>query len=122
MRAGDLVSDPTEAAKRVLELLGRVREEGRRILVVVGAGCSYAAGMPLMNKVYAYLHDKLKAYSGPDKQLHKLRYWLDVLEKDGGPRSLAAQALGLFQQPQLIKQATPREFVTVHPGSSEGAG
>src|SRR5260370_14795021 len=104
MIPSDFVADPKDGATRVLELLDRVRKEGRRVLVVVGAGCSYAAGMPLMKDVYAYLNKEFKAYSGADNQLHKLRQWLEVLENDGGPRSLAAQALGLFQQPQLITE------------------
>jgi hypothetical protein len=111
MTGSERVTNPDQAAKRVLELLDHVRKEGRRVLVVVGAGCSYAAHMPLMSDVYKYLHDRLVEYQGTDNHLRTLRDWLAVLKIDGGPRSLAAQALGLFQQPQLIIATKPRSLL-----------
>lgn len=113
MQACEINDDKTLAAESITMLLKRVRLEGQRVLVVIGAGCSYAAGMPLMKDVYAYLHARLKESEDGDVNLEQLRKWLAVLKEDAGPRSLAARALGLFQQPHLAGARARAELQSI---------
>lgn len=92
-----------EAGKAAQRLLDQARREGRRVLVVVGAGCSFAAGMPLMRDVYGYLHEAVRKRAETSgklpRLLSELETWLSSLAgKDPSPRSVAARALGLLQQ------------------------
>jgi len=92
-----------EAGKAAQRLLDQARREGRQVLVVVGAGCSFAAGMPLMSDVYRYLNDavrkRVETTNKPPRLLSELGTWLSSLAgTDPSPRSVAARALGLLQQ------------------------
>lgn len=116
MDTTEAITDLPQAATQITTLLGRVRKEGRRVLVVIGAGCSYAANVPLMKDVYKYLRARLEPDAAnhiPDEHGHlaRLREWLSILAEEGGPRSLAARSLGQFQQPQLIEEARVRNHL-----------
>jgi HD superfamily phosphohydrolase len=74
-------------------------QQGRKVLVVLGAGASVAAKIPLMSSVYADLLSRLdSAELGDEFLVSELRRNLGALERGTGSRSLAAMALGTLQK------------------------
>ncbi len=84
-----------QAIRTLLDVL----QQGRKVLVVIGAGASVAAKIPLMSSVFADLRERLEKATLPDAFLVKeLRRSLVALERGEAPRSLAAMALGTLQK------------------------
>ena len=58
------ITDLSEAAAQIAALLERVRKEGRRVLVVIGAGCSYAVRKPNDSAITSTLRFPTNSTSG----------------------------------------------------------
>ena len=113
---GDATHDDLEASlKGARTLLMNTWKQGRRVLVVLGAGASAAAGIPRMPEVFSALQraidDQLRDLkeNSPRKvsqveetvllsRIDELREWLVSLSRGGAPRSIAAMALGMMQR------------------------
>jgi HD superfamily phosphohydrolase/NAD-dependent SIR2 family protein deacetylase len=92
---------------RARDLLLCTWRQGRRVLVVLGAGASVKAGVPRMKDVFSKLRDRLQTAlteknnacsSGTLSRLQELHGWFDSLAREGAPRSIAAMALGIMQR------------------------
>jgi NAD-dependent SIR2 family protein deacetylase len=98
----DLTNDDAwqENANALVHAANRTSAMGRQVLVVIGAGCSVAAGMPQMQEVYHNLHGRISGIAPAVRAKHQvaaLLAWLASLEKGTAPRSIAAKALGTLQ-------------------------
>jgi NAD-dependent SIR2 family protein deacetylase len=98
-----------EAAKATGDLASAIQnanKSGRQALIVLGAGCSVAAGIPQMHHLYTDLSRRIQCLVPPAPQENNifasLSNWLDVLSKGTGPRSLAAKTLGTLQTAHLL--------------------
>lgn len=84
------------------ELLLDTWRQGRKALVVLGAGASVAAEIPLMRSVYKDLARRFPANldEGQKKRflISEIKAQLDALAAGNAPRSLAAMALGTLQR------------------------
>jgi hypothetical protein len=94
------------------DILSRTWRDGKRVLVVLGAGASKSAKVPLMTDVFKTLQADTVALKtrwenapsaerlnpGPAKErLADLITWLTALAAGTAPRSIAAMALGTLQ-------------------------
>ncbi len=101
--------DAKRELQRATDLLLETWSQGRRVLVVLGAGASVEAGIPRMNEVFLQLEEKLQKLvvevenKGADREelllrLRELKGWFSSLARQGAPRSIAAMALGMMQR------------------------
>lgn len=96
---------PMEQARH---LLSETWNEGRRVLVVLGAGASAAAKIPRMPDIFGQLHDHVKearqsrkadqSLAKDEARVRELQDWLASLSHGAAPRSIAAMALGMMQR------------------------
>lgn len=115
LRASEVKQNSTLAA----ELLRDVWNQGRRVLVILGAGVSAGAGIQGMGDIFSALSKRMgalstewaakagKAHSSPPEvarlgregnRLRELHEWLEALAARSAPRSTAAKALGMLQR------------------------
>ena len=121
------VNTKTSNTKRDLrqasDLLLSTWKQGRRVLVVLGAGVSVKAKVPGMKDVFSQIeaglgqlilkieepnevhkqaatYDKQFGSGSPEllTRLRELREWFASLARGGAPRSIAAMALGMMQR------------------------
>jgi NAD-dependent SIR2 family protein deacetylase len=87
---------------KAAEVLLDTWRQGRKALVVLGAGASVAAEIPLMRSVYSDLARRFpKNLDDAQKQrflISEIKAQLDALAAGDAPRSLAAMALGTLQR------------------------
>lgn len=95
-----VVNSPLLTAKLLLE---RTWRQGRRVLVVIGAGASRVRNVPDMGWMFANLKSKLQVKAATldganKKRAEELADWLAALHEGHAPRSIAAMALGTLQR------------------------
>ncbi len=78
-------------------------EQGRKVLVIYGAGVSSSANIPSMRGIFSHLLAKLASNNYQQELITKrLRPWLNALASNNAPRSLAAMTLGTFQKAHTL--------------------